>query len=206
MPFPTTVMCGLAVLLLAPTAAFAQQSGHAPETTLAAQAQAPAPNVPAGVQQAETSVEDAVERFRIGVEGGVGLDPELIIFGAHAAFGPIFKRGVEFRPGFEFGLGEITTMFGVNLDVIYTLPGSVGATRWAPYVGAGPNFALSHRSVDTTNEPEADEDSRFDFSDTDFKGGVNFLAGVRSSSGVFFELKATAYGVSTLRLLAGFSF
>jgi len=162
-------------------------------------------NVPSGAVQAENKVEEAVRRFRIGIQGGIALDPELIDFGAHAAFGPIFKSGVDFRPGFEFGLGEITTLFGINLDVLYTLPGSAGS-RWAPYVGAGPNFALSHRSIDTTDEPEADADSRFDFSDTEFETGFNFIAGVRSRNGLFFEMKATAYGVSTIRLLAGFNF
>ena len=136
----------------------------------------------------------------------VALDPELIDIGAHRSFGPIVHKDVEFRPGFELGFGEITTLFGINLDVIYTLPGSTSTTRWSPYVGAGPNFSLSHRSVDTTNDPEADANSRFDFSDTDFKTGLNFIAGARSPKGLFFEMKATAYGIATVRLLAGFNF
>ena len=185
-----------------------QNTGASPSRTSfekAAAQQGTPTNVPTGAVQAENKVEEAVRRFRIGVQGGIALDPELIDFGAHAAFGPIFKSGVDFRPGFEFGLGEVTTLFGINLDVLYTLPGSTGSTRWTPYVGAGPNFALSHRSIDTTDDPEADEDSRFDFSDTDFETGFNFIAGVRSRR-IFFEMKATAYGVSTVRLLGGFNF
>ena len=148
-------------------------------------------------------MERAVERFRIGVEGGVGLDPELIQFGAHAAFAPIFSRNAEFRPGIEFGVGEVTTVFGINLDVLYSLPGATGQTRWMPYVGAGPNFSLSHRSFES--DPD-DDRNRFDFSDTDFDSGFNFIVGVRSQRGAFFEMKATAYGVSNVRLLAGFNF
>jgi hypothetical protein len=57
---------------------------------------------------------------------------------------------------------------------------------------------------------DADDDledrNRFDFSDTDFHGGMNFIAGARNQSGVFFEMKATAYGVSNIRFLAGFNF
>jgi hypothetical protein len=174
------------------------------------------PNTPAEARQAEDAVERVVERFRVGVEGGVGLDPELIMFGAHAAFAPIFSRNVEFRPGIEFGVGEITTLFGINLDVLYLLPGSTRTTRWMPYVGAGPNFGLSHRGfetedgdnveVDGVDVGDGDTRNRFDFSDTDFNGGLNFIAGARSQGGVFFELKATAYGVSNIRLLAGFNF
>jgi len=199
----------LTILSMLSVDALAQQNtGAVPSRTsfekAAAQQDTPQ-NVPAGAVQAENAVEKAVRRFRVGIEGGVALDPELVDFGAHAAFGPIFKSGVDFRPGFEFGLGEVTTLFGINLDVLYTLPGSTVSTRWTPYVGAGPNFALSHRSIDTTDDPEADADSRFDFSDTDFVTGFNFIAGVRSRK-LFFEMKATAYGVSTVRLLGGFNF
>lgn len=163
-------------------------------------------NVPAPAAQAENAVEDAVRRFRIGVEAGVMVDPELIDFGAHATFGPIFKRGVDFRPGFEIGVGEITTLFAINLDVTWTLPGATRTTRWTPYVGAGPSFGVSHRGVDTTDDPAADSNSRFDFSDTSFESGFNFIAGARSRSGLFFEMKATAYGISAVRLLAGYNF
>ena len=180
----------------------AASPAHAQARTEAAAQQS---NVPAAVQDAESAVERTVRRFRIGVEGGVGLDPELVMFGAHGAFGPIFHRGIEFRPGIEFGVGEVTTLFGVNLDVLYILPGATRTTRWTPYAGAGPNFTLSHRGFETDGE-EDDDRNRFDFSDTNFSSGFNFIAGVRNQSGVFFELKATAYGESNIRLLAGFNF
>ena len=162
---------------------------------------------PGQLQQAADATERAVRRFGIGVEGGVGLDPELIMFGAHGTFGPVFSRSVLLRPGIEAGVGEVTTLFGINLDVLYLLPGAARAT-WTPYVGAGPNFALSHRGFDTDNEDAGDVEgrNRFDFSDTDFEGGLNFIAGARRSNGLFIEMKATAYGVSNVRLLAGFNF
>lgn len=199
----------LAFLLLCPCLATAQErAGGAdvqPQSLQASAAQQP--NVPAEVRQAEDAVERVVRRYRIGVTGGVSLDPELISFGGHGAFGPFFNENIEFRPGIEFGIGEVTTMFGINLDVLYQFPGRTRTTRWSPYVGAGPNFALSHRGFSTEGEVEVDDDrNRFDFSDTDFKGGFNFIAGARSQGGVFFELKATAYGVSSIRLLAGYNF
>jgi hypothetical protein len=39
-----------------------------------------------------------------------------------------------------------------------------------------------------------------------FEGGVNFIVGARRPSGMFLEMKATAYGVSNVRLLMGFNF
>jgi hypothetical protein len=171
-------------------------------------------NTPQAVRQAEQQTESVVRRFGVGVEGGIGLDPEIIIFGGHATFGPFFDAAT-FRPGIEFGLGELTTTFGINLDVLYTLPGD-GDARWRPYFGAGPSFALSHRGFSTDDGdldidiPGVDEDliedrSRFDFSDTDFEPGFNFIAGARARR-MFVEMKATAWGVTNIRLLAGVQF
>ncbi len=200
------------VVVLVPCFAFAQDASRERPLNPSVRENQQQTNVPAGVQQAEDDVERTVERFRVGVEGGIGLDPELIEFGAHAAFAPIFSPDVEFRPGIEFGLGELTTLFGINLDVLYFLPGATRGTRWMPYIGAGPSFGLSHRGFDTEDVDNVDagsdvgERNRFDFSDTDFNGGMNFIAGARNQSGVFFEMKATAYGVSNIRFLAGFNF
>jgi hypothetical protein len=210
-----TLVAAVAIIML-PHAARAQVRGNA--ATVASDQQ----NVPPAAQRAQSDVEDAVKRFRIGVQGGVGLDPEIIDVGVHAAFGPLFNRPIQFRPGIELGAGEVTTLFGINLDVLYTMPGTTGESRWRPYVGAGPNFALSHRGFETdetdkvdtpgttgtttTGTTTDDEPSRFDFSDTDFNAGMNFIVGMRKNSGVFFEMKATAWGVSNIRLLAGFNF
>ena len=178
-----------AAFLMVPTGASAQQPVGQTQNSQA--------------QQVQDAVEATVDRFGIGVQGGVGLDPELIMFGAHGTFAPIFHRDVSFRPGVEFGVGEITTLLGINLDVLYTLPGATSATRWMPYFGAGPNFTVANRGF----ESDADDDeNRFDFSDTDFKSGFNVIVGARAQNGLFVEMKATAYGVSNIRLLAGFNF
>jgi hypothetical protein len=173
-------------------------------------------NVPAEVRQAEDAVERTARRLRAGVAGGVGLDPELIMFGAHATFGPVVRRGIDFRPGVEVGLGELTTLLAINLDVLYTFGANAGDSEWVPYIGAGPSMGLSHRGFDTTDENPDNVDveqdgavagrNRFDFSDTDFNGGMNFIAGARRQNGLFVELKATAWGVSNIRVMAGFNF
>jgi hypothetical protein len=185
-------------ILLSPRTAAAQQPLFNVSDIAGEQRQQ---NPPAKVNDAEDTVERDVKKFGIGVEAGVGLDPEIIDLGAHATFGPVFNRNVSFRPGLEFGFGEVTTTFGINLDFLYTLPGAARGTRWTPYVGTGPNFGLSHRSFQATTDT-----SRFDFSDTSFDAGLNFIAGARSRSGMFLEMRATAYGISNVRLLAGFNF
>ncbi|HET7696667.1 MAG TPA: hypothetical protein VFK57_13215 [Vicinamibacterales bacterium] len=196
----------LAALIAAPAWA---DAGQEPRQPVNAQQTS---NVPPEARQAEDAIEDAVRRFGVGVVGGVGLDPELIMFGAHGTFEPVFHPAVRFRPGLEVGAGEVTTLLAINLDVLYTLPGATRGTAWSPYIGAGPTFGLSHKGFETgdadnveTDDP-ADTPNRFDFSDTDFNGGMNFIAGARNRDGLFFELRATAWGVSNIRLLAGFNF
>jgi hypothetical protein len=209
-------LVSLLSLTLTPHLAGAQQPAAPPTGTVLAAQQ----NVPQAGQQAAADVERAAKRFRVGVQGGVGLDPEILDVGAHAAFGPIFHPNLEFRPGVEIGVGELTTLFGINLDVLYTVPGFTRDTRWLPYIGVGPNFGLSHRGFETEEGDhvsttsagttgatvDLDDRNRFDFSDTDFNGGMNFIVGMRKQSGMFFEMKATAWGVSNIRLLAGFNF
>jgi len=172
-----------------------------------------AQNVPPPAQRAQGAVERAVDRYRIGVEAGVGLDPELVVFGGHGTFGPIFNNAVVFRPGLEAGIGEVTTFLGINLDVLYRFPVSDPQTPWRAYIGAGPTFGLSHRGFEVDEADHVDvpgavnnNRNRFDFSDTDFNRGMNFIAGARNQRGLFFEMRATAWGVSNLRLLAGFDF
>lgn len=93
--------CLCSVTLLVPRITSAQENNT--PASLSARpsvsfAQNQQPNVPPGAKQAEASVERTVRRFRIGAEGGIGPDPELVMIGAHGAFGPIFSRSVEFRP------------------------------------------------------------------------------------------------------------
>lgn len=152
---------------------------------------------------AQQGVPAQAQRFGVGVSGGVTLDPELLDVGAHATFGPIFTPALRFRPGIELAFGEVTTMLAVNLDFLYELRGVGADGRWVPYLGAGPNVGFSHRSFESD---DPDDGNRFDFSDTDPNGGFNFIAGARHSNGLFIEMKATAYGVSAIRLLAGFNF
>ena len=61
--------------------------------------------------------------------------------------------------------------------------------------------------LEEKDHPRRNNDrNRFDFGDTDFVSGFNFIAGARRPNGLFFELRATAYGVSNVKLLAGYNF
>jgi hypothetical protein len=122
--------------------------------------------------------------------------------GVHATLGPVFNPRVLLRPNVEFAYGELTTMFAVNLEAIYRLTPTMPRNRWSPYAGGGPTSGFSHRELSV----DGDDGRSFDFSDFDFNGGLNLLAGVERPGGAFIELKATIYAEPTVRLLVGYTF
>jgi hypothetical protein len=158
--------------------------------------------VPAQVREVESDIEREVRRFQVGVRAGVALDSELAMVGVQGQVGPFFRDGVYFRPSVEFGLGEVTAMFGFNGDFIYRLPFSA-RDRWSTYFGAGIGLNLLHQSF------EGEEDGRrIDFGDFHSDTALNILGGVRRRSGVFLEMKTSVYsGPSpTLRMTVGYTF
>ncbi|MEO5823518.1 MAG: hypothetical protein ABIT71_23690 [Vicinamibacteraceae bacterium] len=158
--------------------------------------------VPPEVRAMETTVERQLRRYNAGGVAGVSVQPELIVVGGHVTFERIFRRSISVRPGLQLGFGEISTLLNVDVDVLYAIPGATRRTRWAPYVGAGPTIGFRHRSF----EDENDDGTRFDFGDFDADNGFNFIVGMRNPKGAFLEMKATASGVTDVRLLAGVTF
>ncbi|HEY8550644.1 MAG TPA: hypothetical protein VIL35_11865 [Vicinamibacterales bacterium] len=157
--------------------------------------------IPPRVRQLERQIERTARRYRAGVRGGVGLDPELVTVGAHATLGPLFTNRLYARPNVEFAYGELTTLFAVNLEAIYRLTPRLSRTRWSPYVGGGPALGFTHRGFEGT-----DDGRSFDFDDLSFNGGLNLIGGVEKASGAFMELKATIYADPTFRFLVGYTF
>jgi hypothetical protein len=183
--------------------------------------------VPVDLRQLEANLEKQAKRYHFGGTMGMALDPEMLSLNGFATLTPFSGRGFNFRPGLELAFGEITSLLGLHFDFLYTLPGVKRSTKWGPYIGAGPNFSLSHRGVEQgefLNEDQAlnggnnngntsngdtsqeDEIGRFDFSQFDWNNGFDFIIGAKTPSGAFFEMKATAWGVSSIRMLGGFVF
>lgn len=166
--------------------------------------------VPLEVRRLEKQIQRQARRYRAGLTAGAALDPELISVDAFATFGPIFQRSLSFRPNVELAFGEMTTLIGLHFEMLYSLPGLRSSIPWAPYIGAGPNFSFSHRGVDEDDFLDDGQivvdDGRFDFDQYAWNNGFNFIVGARNPNGVFFEMKATAYGVANIRMLAGFEF
>jgi hypothetical protein len=161
------------------------------------------PVIPREVRQVERDIERQARRFQAGVRAGVGLDPELVLIGVQAQVGPFFHPDLHMRPSVEFGYGEVTALFGLNLEAIYRLPVNSRQSRWSAYAGAGPGINFLHQNFERENGGD-----RIDFGDFKSDTGLNILGGVRFRSGTFVELKTTVYSqpAPTLRLMFGFNF
>jgi hypothetical protein len=124
-----------------------------------------------------------------GVRGGVSIDPDQFYFGAHYETDALVDR-VHFRPNVEAGLGDDLTTIALNFDFVYKFP---QRNSWRLYAGGGPavNFYRFDRPGDDETESEP---------------GLNFLLGVESDAGLFFEFKIGAIDSPELKFGVGWSF
>jgi hypothetical protein len=157
--------------------------------------------IPESIRNLERGINKQARRFHAGVQGGVGLDPEVILIGLNARMGSGY-RDIAFRPNVDFAFGEVTKMFQINLDATYRLPLSPRNSPWSAYVGAGPNFSF----VSQNYEKASTGDNGVDFSDFEFKSGLNILVGVEYRSGLFYEMKAGVWTTPVVRFMIGYHF
>jgi len=160
--------------------------------------------VPPEVRSVEHDIQRDARRWRVGARAGVGLDPELILFGLQSQMGPIFSRNVFFRPNADFEWGEITDMVALNLEAVYRFPTTTRSGLWAPYVGAGPALNFIHQSFQTS----AGQSRNISFSNFDYETGFNILVGFQNRHGTFFEAKTSLYSspAPVFRLILGKNF
>lgn len=161
------------------------------------------PVVPREVRAIERDIERQARRFQLGIRGGVALDPEMVLVGVQSQVGPFFNSNVYLRPNVEFAYGEVTALFGLNLEAVYRLPITSRQGRWSAYVGGGPGFNFMHQSFDSTTGSR-----NIDFDDFRYDTALNILGGVRFRRGTFIELKTSVYSAPapTLRLIFGYNF
>jgi hypothetical protein len=154
--------------------------------------------VPRSVREAESAIQRDARKFHLGFQGGVALNPELVDIGVHAKFGPFFTKNVQFRPSIDFSFGEITKLFALNADFLYSLSPSPGARR-SLYFGVGPQFNFAERSASGEG---------VSFSDFHYSNALSIIMGVRWRSGVFTEMKTSIWAspAPIFRLMAGYSF
>jgi len=123
-----------------------------------------------------------------GVRAGVSVDPDQFYVGGHVQTEPLIDR-LRFRPNVEIGLGDHTTLIGLNVEFAYFFP---TRSPWQIYAGGGP--ALNIINFDL----EPDDDTRTE-------AGLNVLVGVQHSKGLFFEFKVGAFDSPEFKFGVGYS-
>lgn len=163
-------------------------------------------------ERVEELVDDLRRNAALGFRVGTGIDPEIMLIGAHAEFATGVD-GLLFRPNIEFGLGEVTSEYALNVEGVYRIPftrESRGALEvWHLYVGGGPSvsvFNQEFRERDYNEVSSRADDELFTFDDRDTELGFNVLVGIMRQNGFFAEVKAGAYGNPAVRMLLGFTF
>jgi len=160
--------------------------------------------VPPQVRNVEGQIKRDARRWRLGARAGIGLDPELVMFGIHSQMGPMFSRNFFFRPNADFEWGEVTDMVALNLEGVYRMNTTIRGGAWAPYIGAGPSLNFIHQSFQT----KPGQGRSIDFGNFDYQTGLNVLMGVQNRRGMFFEVKTSLYSkpAPILRLIIGKNF
>ena len=123
-----------------------------------------------------------------GIRGRISVDPDKFYFGGHLETRPLVDR-LYFRPNVEVGFGDDLTLIAANMEFVYKF------TPRRPmnlYVGGGPalNVYMFDGAGDNDSETEA---------------GFNFLVGVETSRGLFFEFKAGAMDSPELKFGVGYT-
>jgi hypothetical protein len=164
-----------------------------PNSGQAAQGAAP----PAQVTQVANQIESGARRWHAGGRIGVGISPELFLFGLQSQIGPFFSPRLFFRPNAEFGFGELTDMFALNLEAAYHFNAPLRG-NWIPYFGVGPSLNFIHRGA---------SNGTVSFGNFNYKTGFNVFLGAQRHN-TFVEMKTSLWSgqAPVLRLLIGYNF
>ena len=123
-----------------------------------------------------------------GVRAGISVDPDQFYFGGHLETNPLVDR-LYFRPNVEVGFGDDLTLIAANMEFVYKF-----STRRAMnlYAGGGPalNIFMFDGAGDNDSETEA---------------GFNFLVGMETNRGLFFEFKIGVMDSPDLKFGVGYT-
>ena len=140
---------------------------------------------------AVSQAEDNVGFRGWGPRVGLSVNPDQVVFGAHADFGQFAKR-IRFQPNVELGLGESFTTLSINGDFSYRFVSKWDS--WSPYAGGGVGLNMAFLDGDTKNT-------------ADF--GVSLLGGIeRGLSGggrLFLEAKLGLVDSADAKFMVGWT-
>ena len=123
-----------------------------------------------------------------GIRGGISVDPDQFYFGGHLETAPLVDR-LYFRPNVEVGFGDDLTLIAANMEFVYKF-----STRRAMNLYAGGGPALNIFMIDSPGD-----------NDSETEAGFNFLVGMETSRGLFFEFKIGAMDSPDLKFGVGYT-
>jgi hypothetical protein len=152
---------------------------------------------PPQVGHVSNEIESEARRWHVGGRLGVGFSPEVFLFGLQSQIGPFFSPHFLFRPNAEFGFGELTDMFSLNLEAAYRFNTTFHRT-WTPFIAFGPSLNFIHQGASSGNTS---------FSNFDYKTGFNVSLGAQRRN-TFLEMKTSLWSgkAPVLRLMVGYNF
>jgi hypothetical protein len=134
-------------------------------------------------QQPATVQETIPSRWSLGARGGVSLDPKQVYFGVQVTSPGLARSGhLIFRPNFEVGVGEDTTLLTGNLDVLYWA--QIPNQPWKLMFGASPRVVYEKQDAFPGCDPEI-----FDCSGSSTGGGLSMVVAMEHKSGFSIELR-----------------
>jgi len=119
-----------------------------------------------------------------GLRAGVSGDPDQFYAGVHYETAPLLER-LRFRPNFELGVGDDTTLMAFNIEFAYKVP--FDRKPWGLYFGGGPALLVGHAN-----------------DDTDAGGGFNVLVGLEHRGGLFTEFKVGGGDSAGIKFCVGY--
>ncbi|GEM_PF-1054309 len=128
---------------------------------------------------------------RLGVRGGVTIDPDQVHVGLHVNGGQ-FAPKIRFQPSLEIGFGSDRVVGTINIDALYTFD----PRPWIPYLGGGVGVSLIHR------------DSGRGDGDFDVGAGLNLIGGFEwgEASKYLLEARVGVGNLPDLKLTVGINF
>lgn len=123
-----------------------------------------------------------------GVRAGVSTGPDQVYVGGHYESGALADR-LHFKPNAEIGVGDDLTTVALNFEFVYKVPID---GPWSFYAGGGP--AINIYSFDTGFDDESETE-----------GGLNFLVGLETTRGLFFEAKFGAIDSPDFKFGVGYT-
>lgn len=129
----------------------------------------------------------AAAQIAPGLRGGVSIDPDQVYVGGHIETEPLVERLV-FRPNVEIGFGDDVTLAAFNFEFLWKFPRR--GSQWGFYGGGGPAINLY----------------QFDGPGDDTEAGFNFVGGLETTRGFFFEFKLGVHQSPDFKFGVGYTF